>query len=292
MTAPVAPQSVSVLAGEASALAAHLPALSVLAAQVAASVAHGVHGRKKAGSGDQFWQFRPYIAGDAVSQIDWRRSARSEHVILREREWQSAQTLWLWIDRGVSMQFASAGAIHSKADAAVIMGLALADILVRGGERVGLIGQGRSVARRDVIQFFAESLLRQRAEQLPSEQPLARNSQGIWISDFLLPLAQIEARLSLLAAQGAKGVLLHISDRQEQLFPFEGHVEFADSALRARLKLGQAELARGGYLHAYAAHKDGLRALAARFGWRMTEHCTDRSMASCLLGLSAQLRAA
>lgn len=281
---------VAALASGASALAERLPALTLQASQVAMSVAHGLHGRKKAGTGDQFWQFRPYVSGDAVSQIDWRRSARTEHVILREREWQSAQNLWLWMDRGISMRFSSKLAHHSKLDCAVILGLALADVSVRGGERAGLIGQGKSVASRDVIRIFAEALSRMDAEQkLPTEAPLQRNSHAIWVSDFLSPLAQIEARLKTLAAAGAKGVLLRIFDPQEEDLPFAGHVEFADAAMRPRFSLGRAELSRAAYKAAYAAHTDGLSHLAARYGWRVTHHRCDRSMATCLLGLMAGL---
>ncbi len=280
---------VSELAADASLLASRLPALTLRAQKVAASVAYGLHGRRMSGSGDQFWQFRHYMAGDPASQIDWRRSARSEHVILKEREWQSAQNAWIWVDRAASMRFSSAN--HElKSDSAIIMALALADVLVRGGERVGLMGTGKTSASRDIIRLVSESLARQGAsEKMPEAHPLQRNAHAVWISDFLTPLDKIEVRMRVLASQGATGILLRIFDPQEESYPFSGHVEFADAQSKPRLKLGRAELSRGDYLAAYGAHMAGLQALAARFGWRVTTHRSDASKSHCLLSVAALL---
>ena len=65
--------------------------------------------------------------------IDWRRSASSDHVYVREREWEAAHTLWLWPDLSESMDFKSPLSVTSKRDRAIVLTLALADLLVRGG---------------------------------------------------------------------------------------------------------------------------------------------------------------
>ena len=93
---------------EASTLAARLPSLVVAARQVAQTVLHGVHGRRRAGPGETFWQFRPFISGEPAARVDWRRSAREDHAFVREREWEAAHTIWIWFDRSPSMAFASA----------------------------------------------------------------------------------------------------------------------------------------------------------------------------------------
>ena len=50
-------------ARRAEALGARLPPLLVAAERVAATVAQGVHGRRRVGQGDSFWQFRRFVAG-------------------------------------------------------------------------------------------------------------------------------------------------------------------------------------------------------------------------------------
>ena len=73
----------------AEAAAARLPPLVVAAERVAATVMQGVHGRRRSGQGDAFWQFRPYLPGDDAARVDWRQSAKSDRLYLRETEWES-----------------------------------------------------------------------------------------------------------------------------------------------------------------------------------------------------------
>src|ERR1700704_2601673 len=113
-------------------LARRLPALLVAAKDIAASVMHGVHGRRRAGIGETFWQFRPFVHGEATSRIDWRRSARDDRIYIREREWEAAHTIWVWTDRSISMAYGSSLAMQPKLDRGLVLGLALADLMVRG----------------------------------------------------------------------------------------------------------------------------------------------------------------
>ena len=121
-------------------LAGTLPALMIAADRVAATVIQGVHGRRRVGQGDSFWQFRPFLPGDAVNRVDWRQSARSDRAFVRETEWEAAQTVCLWRDGGASMRWRSRRAATEKIERAGLLLLALAALLLRGGERVRLIG--------------------------------------------------------------------------------------------------------------------------------------------------------
>src|SRR3954466_4878486 len=125
-------------------LARRLPSLVASAKELAASVMHGVHGRRRAGTGENFWQFRPFTFGEAAQRIDWRRSARDDRLYVREREWEAAQNVWLWIDRSASMGYVSSLAQAPKVERALVLGMALADIFVNAGERVGLLGVMRA----------------------------------------------------------------------------------------------------------------------------------------------------
>src|SRR3989304_3647741 len=93
--------------GSARALADAMPRLILEARRIAATIIHGLHGRRRAGSGENFWQYRRFVSGEPAQRVDWRRSARDEHLYVREREWEAAHTVWLWPDRSPSMQFLS-----------------------------------------------------------------------------------------------------------------------------------------------------------------------------------------
>src|SRR4029077_8185962 len=123
-------------------LAGTLPALMVAADRVAATVIQGVHGRRRVGQGDAFWQYRPYRDGDSASQIDWRQSARSRHLFVRETEWEAAASVWLWSDASPSMPYASLKNIDTKAVRAEWLVRALASLLTDASERVAVLGSG------------------------------------------------------------------------------------------------------------------------------------------------------
>jgi len=141
-------QSVRVSVAGGRTLAAAMPRLILEARRIAATVIHGLHGRRRAGTGENFWQYRRFLSGEPAHRVDWRRSARDEHLYVREREWEAAHTVWIWPDRSASMAFTSDPAREPKIERALVLAFALAEVLVQGGERVGLPGLMRPTASR------------------------------------------------------------------------------------------------------------------------------------------------
>ncbi|MGA2636509.1 DUF58 domain-containing protein [Methylocella sp.] len=282
---------------QALSLARRFPSLIVAAREVAASVLHGVHGRRRAGLGETFWQFRPFVAGESTSRIDWRRSARDERLYVREREWEAAHTVMLWIDRSASMHFSSKLALQPKIDRALVLGLAAADLLIRGGERVGLLGLTRPLAARNIVERFAEVLLAEERGQgyepaeLAPVDSLPRNSQAVLIGDLLSDPKDIAAMIDSISQRGARGHLIMIADPVEETFPFAGHVEFIDVDSPARLRVGEAQSFRPDYVRRLTAHRDLIRAAARARGWTLMLHRTDRPASEALLALRMQLEA-
>jgi len=117
-----------------------LPPLLAEAERLAASVAPGVHGRRQAGSGETFWQYRHAQPGDPHQSVDWRRSARSDTMFVRGMEWEAAQSVSIWRDDALAMDFQSDTTSRSKGDRAALLTMALSVLLIRGGERVSLLG--------------------------------------------------------------------------------------------------------------------------------------------------------
>lgn len=273
-------------------LAASLPRLLVAARRASATVVHGLHGRRRSGVGENFWQFRRFTEGDATTRIDWRRSARDEHVYIREQEWEAAHTVWLWIDRSRSMAFRSSLSETSKLERAVVLGLALADLLVRGGERVGLLSLTRPTASRLAIEKLAEALAHAEDDPghlPPASAPIARLAEAVLIGDLLAPEEEIAATVAGLAARGGRGHMVMIVDPVEETFPFSGRTEFLDPDASLKLVAGRAEDWRQGYVERLARHRAALAEIARRHGWSFTIHRTDRPATEPLLALHARL---
>lgn len=278
-------------------LAATLPPLLVAAERVAATVAQGVHGRRRVGQGDSFWQFRAYESGDSPQRIDWRESARSQRLYVRETEWEAAQSIYLWRDASASMDYASAPGVPHKRSRAELVLLALSALLVRAGERVSLLGSGvpplagRVALHRLAMQIDAES--RNSAgtggDSLPRFDMLPRHAQLVLIGDFLSPLEKVQQRLAQFAALGIRGHLLQVMDPAEETLPFAGRIRFEGMEDEPHLMISRVETVRTDYAERLAAHRDGLVAILRPMDWSFAIHRTDRPPQMALLALYAAM---
>lgn len=274
----------------AEALGASLPPLLVRAERLASAISLGMHGRRKAGIGQSFWQFHHYRFGDPANAIDWRQSAKSEHLYVREREWEAAQSVWLWRDGSPSMRFSSG--TDSKIDRASLLALALGVLLVRGGERIALFGEREAPANSRAAYRRIGYALGERApadDAVPPERPLPRNAQFVWFGDFLAPLADIEAAMRKLNLQNAGGRLVHIIDPAEEDFPYAGRTRFEATDGTDSHTLGRAESVAADYRTRFKAHREALTLLARKLGWAYMAHRTDRTPQTALVALYADL---
>ncbi|MEI6559944.1 MAG: DUF58 domain-containing protein [Rhodospirillaceae bacterium] len=267
-------------------LAARLPPLLVAAHRIAATVAAGVHGRRRAGRGDGFWQFRRYQSGDAAALIDWRQSARTQPLYVRETEREAAQSVWLWADRSGSMDYRSAAALPgAKREHAELLLLALGVLLVRAGERVALLGGGqRPGAGAPALEGLALALP-ERTAGLPEPEALPRHARLVLVGDLLSPLAETGQLIGRFSARGVRGHLLQVLDPAEETLPFSGRVAFSGFEGEETLLVPRVETVRAAYHARLAGHRAGLAALARDAGWSFAVHRTDRPPQAALLAL-------
>ncbi len=274
------------LRARAEAAAGPLPPLLAQADHLAATVLLGSHGRRRAGAGDDFWQYRPLRAGDDRRMIDWRRSARGDEQFVREREWQIAQSVLLWSDASASMRFASDAGLPQKAERARLLAMAAALLLLRGGERVGL-ATGALPPRRGEGQAtrLAQELLEEGVEDYaaPRLGALGAGGRGLLLSDFMGPLAPLEEALGRAADRGVRGALVQILDPVEEAFPFRGRTIFESVGGALRHETLKARDLRARYLDRLAERRAALEALCAATGWQLGLHRTDRPAQAGLL---------
>jgi uncharacterized protein (DUF58 family) len=272
-------------------LADAMPRLILEARRVAASVIHGLHGRRRAGPGENFWQYRRFMSGESASNVDWRRSARDDHLYVREREWEASHTVWIWPDRSPSMMFTSALVSASKLERALVVAFALAEILVQGGERVGIPGLLRPTASRNVIEKMAQAILLDQMERasLPlafAPSPLA---EIVVLSDLWSPIGEVQKALTHLSATGAHGHAVQIVDPAEESFPYSGRVEFIEPEGAGSITAGRAETWRNDYQGMVTRHRAQIRAETDRLGWSFAVHRTDRPASELLLVLHLRM---
>ncbi|NVK35444.1 MAG: DUF58 domain-containing protein [Rhodobacteraceae bacterium] len=280
------PAAWSNVIGEARSLAETLPALLVEAQHIASSVIAGWHGRRRPGPGESFWQFRPFNLGEPARRVDWRRSARDEHLYVREREWEAAQTVWLWSDLSQSMNYQSGLATCTKRDRAIVLQLSLAEMLATTGERIGIPGLLRPTSNRRAGEQVSNALQHSSLTQpLPDVSMIQRNSHVVLMSDFLDSIEDLSKCMKHISGTGAKGYVVQIVDPAEESFPFGGRIEFQDNESGQRLTAGRAQDWREAYQAKFTQHRAAIRDLTRTTGWGYILHHTDHSATEPLLAL-------
>jgi uncharacterized protein (DUF58 family) len=275
---------------EAEEAASAFPPLLIEAERIAQSIAAGLHGRRRAGPGETFWQHRAYAFGDPVSAVDWRQSARAaDRLYVRQNEWESAASVWIWRDPSRSLDYASTRGAPTKRRRADVIAVALASLLAQAGERIGVVGRERRLFHgRNAAYRFLEAIdvdaFDDRASA-PPPIPISPHARVTLISDFFTEFDAVASAVARCAALGAKGVLVQIVDPAEESFPFAGRTQFEDLESRDRMIFGDAGALAQSYRREFAAHRSRLVDLANRFQWTFLAHRTDAPASAALLSL-------
>lgn len=276
------------LRARAEAEAARLPPLLARAEHLAGAVLLGEHGRRRPGLGDDFWQYRPMQPGDTRGAIDWRRSARSDAQYVRQHEWQIAQSVMMWVDGSASMRFTSDRNLPEKSDRARLLALAVAVLLNRAGERVGLAGADLPPRRGEAqVTRLAVALTQETQEDYgaPDLGGLPAHGRALLVSDFMGDTAPVRDSLTMAADRGVQGVLLQVLDPAEEAFPYRGRTIFQSMGGTLTHETLKASELRDRYLNRLAARKEELRQLCALTGWQFHCHHSSDSAQSALLWL-------
>ena len=289
---PAKPQGPVGLRRDAEKIAGALPPLLAEAELLAATVAMGVHGRRRAGHGENFWQYRQAVPGDPRSMVDWRRSGRSDAQFIREMEWEAAQTVSVWVDEALSMDYRGPDSPRTKRERAALIALALAVLMTRAGERIALMGGAAAQARGGRAQLgrMALELAGPRREGRPDygappSDRMARGGRAVFLSDFLGDTGGLMPALGHAGDQGVRGVFVQVLDASEEAFPFDGRLIFESMGGGTRFETQRARALGEAYRGRLAARREELSALAARLGWRVLFHRTSQSPRSALLWL-------
>ncbi|MFC0502590.1 DUF58 domain-containing protein [Asaia krungthepensis] len=269
-----------------------LPPLVIEAERIGRQLRAGVHHQHRAGAGEDFWQYRPAHDHEPAHRIDWRQSARSDQLWVREREAEGAQLLTLWCDPSPSMAWRSRTTLPLKQDQARLATLSLAAAALHGGERVSLLNgpeQERSVSGAHSLTRLGQNLTVGPAASLPNLDTIRPWGQLVLVSDFLFPPETLEALLRDIAARPARTELLCILDPAERSLPYAGHISFNSLEGEERLTLPAVETLMESYEQAMKAHLDQMTRLAEAHRAGLTLHHTDQPLLPALLALYARL---
>jgi uncharacterized protein (DUF58 family) len=251
-------------------LSAGLPSLMAAAEKAVSSLHTGEHAQRKTGSGEKFWQFRPYDSGDRPQDIDWRQSAKGDHLYIRQKEQQTAQTVLFWVQNDQGMYLQHARAQTSKYEAGVILSLALGLLLTRAGEHVGILNDPTRTGRSThAIDMLGQTLCQRPAALptgpvLPIAATLPKRTSLVLCGDFMHPPAALDMTLRVLSEQASQGTLIQILDPLEYDLPHNGRAIFRPLDDSGEFPIANVASIRTAYQERLLAHIDTVRKIALR----------------------------
>ncbi len=256
-----------------------IPALLAEADKVVASVLHGEHPQRKSGIGEKFWQFREYTPFDRPQDIDWRQSAKTERVYIRQKERQTNQTMLVWASNEPGMHFTSDPGTQTKHRSASVLALAIALLLTRGGERVGLLGQKRPGTSEITLETMAHDLSDPSA-YVPETHNLSsvhipQNAGLILLSDFLSPIENLNDIFKSLSSVCDQGHIIQVLDPAELTLPYQGRYVFTNPAAKGeKIHIQNVGAMRKEYVERLNEHNQRLKELCRQYNWGFTLHNT------------------
>ncbi len=233
----------------------------VYASQLSQSILHGPYGRKKAGIGEKFWSFKNFQDGDNPRSIDWRQSAKSDDLYIREKEWDVIQKIVFDYHPHQRLSYKDKKQTISKHDACLTLMATLSLLLT---------DQGCLVSTNDTAISFGRS--KKHIAQIVNHyfnhvtddndlQTLKKNIIPIMIDDFMMPVEDITARYKNYHFSGT-GIMVQILYEEDTGFDFTGRIVFEDYNQDDDQEISKAEDIRSLYKKRFDLHQKSLKAFA------------------------------
>ena len=191
----------------------------------------------------EFASYREYAPGDDLRRLDWRAFARSDRHYIKQYEEESNVRVTFVVDASASMNYRSEAVALSKFQYGATMAVALAMLLARQQDPVGLVlfdeGAGQVLPPSATqAQVMVMAGLLERCEPARKTElggllksltgQLKRRSVLVIISDLLTDLPTFYDGLDRLRFQGHDVLIMQVLDRDEVEMPFDGPTIFRD----------------------------------------------------------------
>jgi uncharacterized protein (DUF58 family) len=243
-------------------------AILLEARRLSRSLRMGEHGRRTAGAGSDFWQFRKFENGlDSPRLINWKQSAKSDGLFVRETEWSAPQTLSIMVDWSADNFIDHP---KSKAYLNALIALTLGYLYSDASEKVRIdCSEFLQMDRPKAQAEIAETLMHpnNQAWQVPTADDIPQNSKALLVSSFFNDVERLSEDIAEYAERGVTGCLLQVLTKDEITFPFSGRVKFANASGSTVFQSDQARALRVEYLEKLQQQNQQLQSIAAACDW-------------------------
>jgi uncharacterized protein (DUF58 family) len=136
---------------------------------------------RERGAGREFESLRDYQDGDDLRDVCWSAAARRGRLVTKRYQPERSQVVWMLVDAGRLLR--ARVVEHSKLDYGINSALALAQVAMASGDRVGLLAYGRKPQQRVApgrgaahLRVLVEALAAVKAEAVEADHTAAAST--------------------------------------------------------------------------------------------------------------------
>lgn len=227
-----------------------VPLITNLANNLAKQFIDGLHISKQKGNGEDFWQYKAFENGQNAKLIDWRQSAKTDRLSIKEREEKTARRFQIYADMRAPMAW-SFGNAPQKAFICSVLSLGMSIALFDLKENIQVLGSNEKQSNKDKI---FNAIVNQNSP-LPH---YFNKGRAIIITDGFDNIEDFEKILK--NAQDCQIFLIIIKDLDEAAFNFSGRINFKDFA-ENEILIDDCESAKAQFIENYNNHFAMLKSL-------------------------------
>ena len=262
-----------------------LPKIIFESAILSRNITEGLHASRISGKGEDFWQFKEYRQGDSLSSIDWRKSAALNKVLVKQKENETAKTIYFYFDKTKSMFFKSKKNLQSKHQIAILIILTLSRLFLKNRENVFHFKTNKNIIKcsNDLSSFTESFLFEEDYINYPDKSLLVNNSICFIISDFLYDIKTINNFLINLKQKNISGFLIQVLDPLETNFTVKENLILNDLETNAKLKVDESNKFKKFYDKKLKDLQNNLKDLSKSSDWTYILHDTSKNIKPVLL---------
>ena len=262
-----------------------LPKIMFESSILSRNIIEGLHASRISGKGEDFWQFKEYRQGDSLSSIDWRKSAALNKVLVKQKENETAKTIYFYFDKTKSMFFKSKKNLQNKHYIAILLQLTLSRLFLKNRENVFHFKTDKSMIKcsNDLSSFNESFLFEENSINFPRKSLMANNSICFIISDFLYDIKIVKNFLINLKQNNISGFLIQILDPLEIDFNIKENLILNDLETNAKLKVDESNKFKDFYNKKLKDLQNNLIDLSKHSNWSYILYDTSKNIKPILL---------
>jgi len=265
-----------------------LPSLLSDSSLLLKNILSGLHSTRFAGKGENFWQFKEYVRGESISSIDWRKSASSKKLLMKQNEKELSKTIYLFFDKSFSMNYKSNLAKHNKLFISALLTLTLCKLFSNSKEKVFIFNsENKPINCSNNIHNFDKSFLfNNKKHSFPNLNLFKDKSLCFFFSDFFYDNSELKSLIIKFKNRGILGYLIQILDPIEVDFNLNSNIMLKDLETNETMVFDNDIDFSNAYKKKLANLEISLKKISLNSGWKYYRFCTNQDIRKFLINLS------